>query len=247
VVLGSLSPAALAWLHRGAVFGHVAAVVVWFGAVAYYLLILRPALRRSGVERKAQYAILAEIRARLKRVVGVAVLVLLATGLTLARLRGFIGGDLPVDPHRARLFHLKLLEEDPARAADVLALLRWNGGGLHSSGVGIADIDFLGNVHPDQFWMQHNLGNVKERPFSEIWQDLSDPILAGLRDRAPLLKGRCGACRWKDVCGGSFRVRALQVHGDPWAEDPGCYLTDEECGITDRAEPTAASTPLAGG
>ena len=84
-VLDSLSPAALAWLHRGAVFGHVAAVVVWFGAVAYYLLILRPALRRSGVDRKAQYAILAEIRARLKRVVGVAVAVLVLTGFTLAR------------------------------------------------------------------------------------------------------------------------------------------------------------------
>jgi MoaA/NifB/PqqE/SkfB family radical SAM enzyme len=52
-----------------------------------------------------------------------------------------------------------------------------------------------------------------------------------LRDRAPKLTGRCGACQWKDVCGGSFRVRAMQVHGDPWAEDPGCYLTDEECGL----------------
>jgi uncharacterized membrane protein len=104
-----LSSSAYAWLYRGAVFGHVAAVVVWFGAVAYYLLILRPALRRSGVDRKAQYAILAEIRARLKRVVGVAVVVLVATGLTLARLRGFIGGDAPVDPVRTRLFHIKLV------------------------------------------------------------------------------------------------------------------------------------------
>jgi uncharacterized membrane protein len=104
-----LSPSALAWLYRVAVFGHIAAVVVWFGAVAYYLLILRPALRRSGVERKAQYAILAEIRARLKRVVGAAVLLLLATGVTLARLRGFIGGAVPVDPVRARLFQVKLV------------------------------------------------------------------------------------------------------------------------------------------
>jgi len=103
-----VTPSGYAWLYRGAVFGHIAAVVVWFGAVAYYLLILRPALRRSGVERKAQYAILAEIRARLQRVVGVAVLVLVATGLTLARLRGFLGGDVPVDPLRARLFHIKL-------------------------------------------------------------------------------------------------------------------------------------------
>lgn len=104
-----LTPSASAWLYRLAVFGHIASVVVWFGAVAYYLLILRPALRRSGVERKAQYAILAEIRARLKRVVGVAVLVLVATGLTLARLRGFIGGETAVEPMRARLFQVKLL------------------------------------------------------------------------------------------------------------------------------------------
>lgn len=128
--------------------------------------------------------------------------------------------------------YLKLREEDPSRADEVLALLKWNGGGLHSSGVGIADIDFLGNVHPDQFWMHHTLGNVRWRKFSEIWQDTSDELLAGLRDRAPLLKGRCGGCQWKDVCGGSLRVRADQMYGDPWAEDPGCYLTDEECGLT---------------
>lgn len=108
-MLLGLSPSAYAWLHRLAVFGHIAAVVVWFGAVAYYLLILRPALRRSGVERKAQYAILAEIRARLKRVVGVAVVVLVVTGVTLARLRGLIGGETPADPLRARLFHVKLV------------------------------------------------------------------------------------------------------------------------------------------
>ena len=108
-MLESLSPAALAWIHRGAVFGHVAAVVVWFGAVAYYLLILRPALRRSGVDRQAQYAILAEIRARLKRVVGVAVAVLVLSGFVLARLRGFVGGDVTADPMRVRLFHAKLV------------------------------------------------------------------------------------------------------------------------------------------
>lgn len=147
--------------------------------------------------------------------------------------RGLRKEIFTVDNHAdGPYLYLKLLREDPARAAEVLSLLHWNGGGLHSSGVGLADIDFLGNVHPDQFWMEHDLGNVKERPFSEIWQDLSDPLLAGLRDRAPLLEGRCGACQWKDICGGSFRVRALQVHGNPWAEDPGCYLTDEECGLT---------------
>lgn len=135
------------------------------------------------------------------------------------------------NPADGPYLYLKLRDEDPERAAEVLTLLAWNGGGLHGSGVGVADIDFRGNVHPDQFWMSHTLGNVRERKFSEIWQDTSDPLLAGLRDRAPRLSGRCAACQWKDVCGGGFRVRALQVHGDPWAEDPGCYLTDEECGL----------------
>jgi radical SAM protein with 4Fe4S-binding SPASM domain len=146
--------------------------------------------------------------------------------------RGIRKEIFTVDNHAdGPYLYLKLLAEDPARAAEVLTLLKWNGGGLHSSGVGIADIDFLGNVHPDQFWMHHTLGNVRWRKFSEIWQDTSDELLAGLRDRAPLLKGRCGGCQWKDVCGGSFRVRADQMYGDPWAEDPGCYLTDEECGL----------------
>ncbi|HEU4643389.1 MAG TPA: radical SAM protein [Gemmatimonadaceae bacterium] len=160
-----------------------------------------------------------------------------AVDTILRRTKEFAARGIPkeiftVDNHAdGPYLYLKLREEDPARAEEVLALLRWNGGGLHSSGVGVADIDFLGNVHPDQFWMRHTLGNVRDRKFSEIWSDGSDPLLAGLRDRAPLLHGRCGACQWKDVCGGGFRVRALQVHGDPWAEDPGCYLTDEECGL----------------
>ena len=107
-------------------------------------------------------------------------------------------------------------------------LLEWNGGGANSSGVGIANIDSYGNVHPDQFWQTYTAGNVRERPFSEIWTDSREPLLTALRDRLPKLKGRCASCRWNTLCGGSFRVRALQVTGDPWGPDPTCYLTDEE-------------------
>ncbi len=146
--------------------------------------------------------------------------------------RGLPTEVLTVDNHcDGPYLYLRLRQEDPARAEQVLTLLRWNGGGLYSSGVGIGNVDFLGFVHPDQFWTTATFGNVRVRPFSEIWQDTSDPLLAGLRDRAPRLKGRCSGCQWKDVCGGGFRVRALQVHRDPWAGDPACYLTDEECGL----------------
>jgi radical SAM protein with 4Fe4S-binding SPASM domain len=124
----------------------------------------------------------------------------------------------------------RLLKEDPERAAEVMKLLKWNGGGMYSSGVGFGDIDFLGNVHADQFWMHHSFGNVRERPFSEIWMDTSDPLMAGLKDRRSVIHGRCATCKYFDACGGALRVRADLVYGDPWAPDPACYLTDEEIG-----------------
>ncbi len=122
---------------------------------------------------------------------------------------------------RERFPHL----EDHMRAK----LAQWGG---NASGVNIANIDNLGNVHPDTFWWHYNLGNVRERPFSEIWQDVSDPLMAGLKSRPRPLKGRCASCSYLDICGGNTRVRAHQLTGDAWAEDPGCYLSDEEIGVT---------------
>ena len=166
--------------------------------------------------------------------------------------RGLDKEILTVDNHvDGPYLYLRLLRQDSARAREVLDLLRWNGGGTYSSGVGIANVDFNGNVHADQFWMHRSFGNVRERPFSQIWMDTSDPIMAGLKHRRPLLKGRCGRCRFQDACGGALRVRADLVHGDPWAPDPACYLTDEEIGLTaaDLAEMAAAGesfpSPLA--
>ena len=108
-------------------------------------------------------------------------------------------------------------------------LEQWGG---NSSGVNIANIDNLGNVHPDTFWWHYNLGNVKQRRFSEIWQDTSDPVMAGLKARPRKIKGRCGECGFFNICGGNTRIRAFQLTGDPWAEDPACYLSDEEIGLT---------------
>jgi radical SAM protein with 4Fe4S-binding SPASM domain len=122
---------------------------------------------------------------------------------------------------------LKLAQRDPARAAELMSLLRANGGGAAGSGVGIANIDPTGGVHPDQFW-QADLGNVRRKPFSQIWTDGQQPLLEQLRDRLPLLKGRCAGCAFQAECGGSFRARAVGAYQDPWAEDPACYLSDEE-------------------
>ncbi len=136
---------------------------------------------------------------------------------------------LTVDNHAdGPYLYLKMLAENHPRAQQVLEMLAWNGGGRYSSGVGISNIDFNGHVHADQFSMYRSFGNVRERKFSDIWQDTSIPILGGLKDRLPLLQGRCATCRFKPVCGGSLRARAEISTGEPWAADPGCYLTDEE-------------------
>ncbi|MCB1909232.1 MAG: heme d1 biosynthesis radical SAM protein NirJ [Rhodocyclaceae bacterium] len=109
-------------------------------------------------------------------------------------------------------------------------LERWGG---NASGVGVANIDNLGNVHPDTMWWHYTLGNVRERPFSAIWQDRGHGLMAGLAQRPRPVTGRCGDCAYLAICNGSSRVRAEQVTGDPWQEDPGCYLDDAEIGIAD--------------
>jgi heme d1 biosynthesis radical SAM protein NirJ len=107
-------------------------------------------------------------------------------------------------------------------------LAQWGG---NATGVNIANIDNLGNVHPDTYWWNTSLGNVKERPFSQIWTDTSHPIMAGLKRKPRAVKGRCAQCAYFDICGGNTRVRAMQLTGDPWAEDPACYLEDAEVGV----------------
>ena len=146
--------------------------------------------------------------------------------------RGFEQEVLTVDNHTDGVYLLqKVRWEQPGRAEEVEQLLRWNGG--NSSGIGFGNVDHLGFVHADQFWRHHSFGNIRERKFSEIWMDTSDPLMAGLKNRKLLLKGRCGACHYLDMCNGNFRVRAEAVFGDVWAPDPACYLTDEEIGIAE--------------
>ena len=138
--------------------------------------------------------------------------------------KDFVTGNNDADGvyalHWART-HVADFDEPRLRAV----LAAWGG---NSSGVNVANIDNLGNVHPDTMWWDCTLGNVRSRPFSDIWRDTHHPIMAGLKARPRQVKGRCGSCAYFDVCGGNTRVRAMKVTGDPWAEDPGCYLADEE-------------------
>ena len=84
-------------------------------------------------------------------------------------------------------------------------------------GITFAFISHVGDVQPcGYFDMQ--LGNVKDRPFSEIWTD--SPVFADLRDYDKL-RGKCGLCEFKRVCGGC-RARALAATGDYLSEEPYC-------------------------
>jgi 12,18-didecarboxysiroheme deacetylase len=136
---------------------------------------------------------------------------------------------LTVDNHAdAPYIYLKLLQEDPRRAQEVLELLKMNEG--NNSGRGIGCVSWDGEVHADQFWRHYSFGNVRKRPFSDLWTDLTNPLMARLKDKKRHVTGRCASCRWLDICAGNFRVRAEALTGDLWAPDPACYLTDEEIG-----------------
>jgi heme d1 biosynthesis radical SAM protein NirJ len=157
--------------------------------------------------------------------------------------------DLPLDivtgnndADAVYLLHWAARHFEPARVAHLRDHLEAWGG--NASGLGVANIDTLGRVHPDTYWSDYTVGNVKTAKFSDLWSG-DDPMLAQLRRRPRPLKGRCGACAFKSVCGGNTRIRALQLTGDPWAEDPACYLGDAEIGV-DSAEARLTVTPFRG-
>ncbi|MBI5163844.1 MAG: heme d1 biosynthesis radical SAM protein NirJ [Magnetospirillum sp.] len=135
----------------------------------------------------------------------------------------FVTGNNDAD---GAFFHGWVARRFPAHAEHIRAKLEQWGG--NASGVAVANIDNLGNVHPDTMWGHVTLGNVRARRFGDIWSDVSHPLMAGLKAFPRRLGGRCGDCRWLGMCNGNSRVRAERIHGEVWAEDPGCYLTDEE-------------------
>jgi Fe-coproporphyrin III synthase len=138
---------------------------------------------------------------------------------------------LTVDNHAdGPYLYMRLLKENPQRAAEVLELLKMNEG--NNSGRGIGCVSWDGNVYADQFWRHHSFGNVRQRPFSQIWTQPEDPLLLQLKEKKEYVQGRCATCRWLDICGGNFRVRAEALTDNVWAPDPACYLTDEEIAQT---------------
>ncbi|MDP2646768.1 MAG: 12,18-didecarboxysiroheme deacetylase [Desulfobacterales bacterium] len=143
---------------------------------------------------------------------------------------------LTVDNHAdGPYLYLRLKRENPERAKEVLELLKMNEG--NNSGRGIGCVSWDGSVHADQFWRHYSFGNVKERPFSEIWTDTSNSLMKKLKEKKKHMKGKCSVCQWLDICAGNFRVRAEAMTGDIWAPDPACYLSEEEISNSTRIIP----------
>jgi radical SAM protein with 4Fe4S-binding SPASM domain len=76
-----------------------------------------------------------------------------------------------------------------------------------------------GNVYPCPF-LQLNIGNIREQSLTSIWYN--SKILKELRDRS-LLKGKCGECGYREICGGC-RARAWLQRSDYLASDPNCPI-----------------------
>ncbi len=102
-------------------------------------------------------------------------------------------------------------------------------------GITFCFISHVGDIQPcGYFDMQ--LGNVKEQPFSRIWTE--SKVFNELRDYS-LLKGKCGACEYKAVCGGC-RARALEITGDYLESEPYCIY--EPPGWTGECAETSGGT-----
>ncbi|NRG18212.1 heme d1 biosynthesis radical SAM protein NirJ [Rhizobiales bacterium] len=157
------------------------------------------------------------------------------------RTREIVTGNNDADGVYLLQWARAVIPENAGHLEEVLT--RWGG---NASGVNIANIDNLGEVHPDSFWWHYSLGNVKKRPFGDIWADTSDPVMAKLKMRPRPLSGRCGECAFLKICGGNTRVRALQLTGDPFAEDPSCYLSDSEIGLKQPTSSRVELTPFRG-
>lgn len=87
-----------------------------------------------------------------------------------------------------------------------------------------AAVDPHGHVRPGPGWRTYSLGNVRDRPFADIWTADANPLLAALRAPENRLTDRCRDCRYRSVCGGASRHRALADGAGVFAPDPQCYL-----------------------
>ena len=125
----------------------------------------------------------------------------------------------------AILFLERFGEKYPEHREEMRRRLREWGG--NSAGRKLLNIDSEGNVKPDPFFPKI-IGNIIHEDFSDIWTNHPSQLLQKLRQHPRNVGGKCSECGVIDICNGGSRSRAYAVYGDMWAEDPSCYLTEDE-------------------
>jgi radical SAM protein with 4Fe4S-binding SPASM domain len=121
---------------------------------------------------------------------------------------------------------VKMQKEKNANFNKAKELLLANGG--NRIGEKIACVSWDGSVHPDQFWRNYPLGNIKDKTFRQIWENGSEPVLRRLRDKSKFCAPRCRYCKWFVFCKGNFRFLGAETDDKYWLNEPACYLADEE-------------------
>jgi len=133
-----------------------------------------------------------------------------------------VTGNMEMD---AILFLKKFAEKYPELKENMKKrLIEWGG---NSAGRKLLNIDSEGNVKPDPFFPQF-IGNILSQDFSDIWTNEPSELLQKLREFPRKIGGKCSHCSFIDICNGGSRSRAYAIYDDMWAEDPSCYLSEEE-------------------
>ncbi len=141
--------------------------------------------------------------------------------------KAFVDEVLTVGNHADGPYLLtKMAAEKGQPVEKARRLLLANGG--NKIGQNIACVGWDGRVHPDQFWRNYSLGNVKDETFRQIWQNSNEPVLDKLRNKSQFADPGCLRCKWFDLCKGNFRFLDTETDIKYWLNEPACYLTDEE-------------------
>lgn len=121
---------------------------------------------------------------------------------------------------------LQKFEKEYKEFAPILKekLISWAG---NSAGSRLGNMDWLGNVKPDPFFPR-TIGNYLEKDFDKVWLDEENDLLTRLREKPRQISGKCSKCSYISICNGGSRARAYAISGDLWAEDPSCYLSEQE-------------------
>jgi Fe-coproporphyrin III synthase len=145
--------------------------------------------------------------------------------------KGLVDEVLTVGNHADGPYLLARMQREGHRGFEEARRLLLSNGG-NRVGEKISCVSWDGTVYADQFWRNYPLGNITERPFAQIWTDETDPVLHKLRHKDTFADPRCLKCQWFALCKGNYRFLGSDPGDEHWRNEPPCYLTDAEIGLT---------------